>query len=136
MHFIGCGGARMEERDYIQHEKIRTRSLGAGNTALQFYGRYEIKVIDHDHGTSAVINASGSSLGSNFSIAYKNGDYLYRATGANTIFQSTTHPKAPGLPRDFVSQGRISLMFFHDQSKTPKVLDRPDTVSNICSLLT
>lgn len=134
-HFLGCGGAHLESRDYIQHEKTRTRSLGHGNTAIETYGRYEVKLIDHDHGTSAIVNVSGSSLGRNFSIAYENGDYLYRATGANLLLQARTHPVSPGLFRNFVSQGRISLMFFHDQSKTPKLLDRPDTVTNACSLL-
>lgn len=86
-----CGMHRIEYRDYIQHEKIRTRAISTKYgpaTAIQVYGRFVVKLIDHTAGTSAIINASGSTLGKNYSIAYKDGTYLYRATGANILFNS------------------------------------------------
>lgn len=135
-----CGMHRIEIRDYIQHEKMRTRSISTKfgpAVAIQVYGRYVVKMIDHTASTSAIINASGSSLGDNYSIAYKDGAYLFRGTGASILENSRMEAGSSGLPHVAVTQGRVAVLYGdHHGHDTAHVVIAPDSVVDACTLLT
>lgn len=138
-HYTACGGHRVEIRDYIQHEKARTRKISTRYgpaTEIEVYGRYVARVVDLTAKTSATVNASGSSLGPNSQIAYQDGAYLYRATGASIAVNSRVEIQSSGLPRIAVTQGRIGVLFgTHSGGDEAQVITKPDTVVDGCTLL-
>lgn len=139
VHMTACGGHQVEYRDYIQREKYRTRKIATQYgpaTEVEAYGRYVGKLIDHTAKTSALINASGSSLGRNSQIVYKDGTYLFRATGANILFNNRVQSQASGLPHLAVLQGRVGVLYGkHSGGDSAQVITRPDSVTDACTLL-
>lgn len=139
-HFTACGGHRVEIRDYIKHLKHRTRKITTRYgpaIEIEYHGRFMQKMVDHTADTSALINNSGSAVGRNSMIAYKDGAFLYRATGASFVVNTSVMAHTSGLPRLAVMQGRVGILYGKHNGtwNYAKIVTKPDSIVDACTLL-
>ena len=121
----------------VNQEEQRTRPLPAGATAIEVRGPYTVTFTPKDHPERAVTkDASGESISPNYSIAYKNGDFLYRATGNNVFFNRPTEIASSKLPQLAVTYGPVAILF-SGSAKGPQadVITRPGAYNDICKAL-
>ena len=111
----------------------RTRTDPGGNTEIQSKGRLVVTLTPLVPGTPRhhTFDISGPSLGKNTQIAYLNGDYLYRATGASVIFFFGTAVEGTGMPRLALTRGPIAILY--TGTEKADVITRPRTVIDLCA---
>ena len=104
-------------QDYVQREVQRTRTI-PGGTEIEIKGKYVVRLIpfngSHKHYD---FDASGSEVGDHSSIAYDNGDFLFRGTGANFLGLSKSEQKTTGLPPIAITYGPEALFYIYQGSK-------------------
>lgn len=115
----------------VDHVRQRSRLIPGGNTEIESKGKLVVSITPASQpDRHYVFDISGPSLGKNSQIAYANGDYLYRATGASLLPAFGTAVDNSGLPRLAFTKGAVGILY----TGTVKgdVITRPGSVVDVC----
>jgi hypothetical protein len=121
--------------DYRDNEVQRTRTV-VGGTEIEVKGKY-VQRLTPLNGTHKhyFFDASGASLGTHSSISYDNGDFLYRATGANFFGFVKTERAGNALPPLAFTHGPVSILFVAGKPPRADVIERPASIVNVCKVM-
>jgi hypothetical protein len=112
----------------------RHRLDPGGNTEIESKGRLVTTLTPQVAGAkSYTFDISGPSLGEHTQIAYLNGDYLYRATGASIVLFFDTAVQGTGMPRLAFTRGPVAILY--TGTVKSDVITRPKTVIDLCALM-
>jgi len=118
----------------VDRVKQRSRLVPGGNTEIQSKGRLVVALTPasqpNHHYT---FDVSGPSVGAHSQISYVNGDYLYRATGANILPAFGTAVDNSGLPRLAYTKGAVGVLY--TGRVKGDVITRPKTVIDLCKYM-
>jgi hypothetical protein len=113
----------------VDHGMLRTREDDQGNTYFDFQGEIKQRFIAKDGRRSHLIDVGGIPAPGGF-VSYPDGSFLFDGLGANSLFNSD---RLPGLPKNFVSQGPITILYNADGSM--ELLRSPQAWISACALL-
>lgn len=131
-----CGG-KVRVTPVVDQIQIRTRPLPAGATAIETRGRSVLRftVVGSPERT-VTREDSGRSTSPDYSIAYANGDFLFRADGANFFYNVPAEVRTSGLPALALTYGHTAVLFHGTRPQsTADVIDPARTVVDVCRLL-
>jgi hypothetical protein len=118
----------------VDRVEQRRRLIPGGSTEIESKGKLVVTITptsqpDHHY----TFDISGPSTGKNSQIAYVNGDYLYRATGASLLPAYGTAVDNSGLPRLAYTRGAVGVLYAG--SVKGDVITRPKTVIDVCKYM-
>lgn len=126
----------------VNAEQQRTRKDAGGNTVTEVRGRLVIDFRPVGTHRNFIFDVSGKSLGPYASISYRNGDFLFAATGSNFLGLTRLEQRQTGLTHgaraDFgivITQGPIRVLFRGIKVPRADVITRPTSVIDLCKLI-
>lgn len=136
-HTVAACGVQVRITAVVDETQIRTRPLPAGAAAVETRGRSVLRfTVVGAPERSVTRDDSGRSVSPDYSIAYANGDFLFRSTGANFFHNVPAEVRTSGLPALALTYGRTSVLFHGTRpASTADVIDPAGVVVDVCHLL-